>query len=173
MSLNGKTCWTKSKMVGTSGTQQCGGFFKEESVRVTGCYITLPSSSSQFQPLTVRVWTNLDGAADDESFGIDNVLIEKLSQIENKFENPQDFEGWNCGAISKCGELGNFCGGFNAKGKGSDIHKSFSLPAGSYSVELDFIRVDSWFVCNAVGCCVGTQQCCFGQTECRASRRDY
>ena len=73
MSLNGKTCWTKAGVVGRVGTQQCGGIFKEEMFRVTGCYVTLSGS----QVLTVRVWTNLDGDAADESFGIDNVFIQK------------------------------------------------------------------------------------------------
>ena len=39
-----------------------------------------------------------------------------------------------------------FCGGYNVKGKGSDIRKTFNLPAGTYSVELDFVKIDSWFV---------------------------
>ena len=71
VSVNGKTCWTKT-MSGRDGTQQCGGFFKEESFRVTGCYVTV-----SFE-LKVRVWTSLDGAADDESFGISNVIITKI-----------------------------------------------------------------------------------------------
>ena len=79
MSVNGKTCWTKAKAVGTNGAQICGGFFKEEKFRVTGCYITLSASDdTDVVPLTVRVWTNLDGEANDESFGIDNFIIAKL-----------------------------------------------------------------------------------------------
>ena len=62
------------------------------------------------------------------------------------FDNPHDFEGWNCGKITSCGRMGHICGGYNAKGTGSDITKTFHLPAGSYSVELDFIKIDSWFV---------------------------
>ena len=75
VSVNGKTCWTKT-MSGVDGTQQCGGFFKEERFRVTGCFVTLSGSDVKF-PLTVRVWTNLDGDASDESFAIDNVFIQK------------------------------------------------------------------------------------------------
>ena len=70
-----KTCWKKT-MSGRDGTQQCGGFFKEEGFRVTGCYATLAASEG----LTVRVWTSLDGAADDESFGIGNVVITKIQE---------------------------------------------------------------------------------------------
>ena len=69
-------------MVGTSGTQQCGGFFKEENVRVTGCYITLPTYKDDLS-LTVRVWTNLDGEADDESFAIDNVVFTQTERRGN------------------------------------------------------------------------------------------
>ena len=68
-------------MLATSGTQECGGFFKEESFRVTGCTIVLVASdTSSTVPLTVRVWTNLDGDARDESFGIANVIITDLLQ---------------------------------------------------------------------------------------------
>ena len=142
-----KTCWTRT-MSGIDGTQQCGGFFKEEHVRVS-CDVTL-SGSCYFKesiPLHVRVWTSLDGAADDESFGIANVVITKRQGIEkDSFKNPLDFEGWNCGKITTCGNLGQVCGGYNAKGQGSEMTKNFWVPAGSYSVELNFIKIDSWFV---------------------------
>ena len=90
VSVNGRTCWTKTGMLGTSGTQQCGGFYKEERFRVTGCYYTLLGKTTV--PLTVRVWTNLDSKADDESFAIDNVVVKKTerpanSGMINKFEN--------------------------------------------------------------------------------------
>ena len=65
------------------------------------------------------------------------------------FNNPNDFEGWSCGKITTCGKFGNVCGGFGVKAKDSDIKKTFMLPAGTYSVSLDFIKIDSWFVC----CC--------------------
>ena len=39
------------------------------------------------------------------------------------------------------------CGGYDVKGgSGSDLTKTFHLPPGMYSVELDFIKIDSWFV---------------------------
>ena len=80
VSVNGKTCWTKTNILGTVGTQQCGGVFKEERFRVSGCFVTLPAvvtlSGARLEtPLTVRVWTSLDGDPTDESFGIDNVVI--------------------------------------------------------------------------------------------------
>ena len=147
VSVNGETCWTKTAIAGTSGTQQCGGFFKEERFRVTGCDITLSGSEEANIPLTVRVWTNLDGGADDESFGIDNVVIAKRQENDkDSFKNRRNFEGWNCGKITTCGNLGQVCGGYNVKGQGSEIKKTFMLPAGFYSLELDFIRIDSWFV---------------------------
>ena len=76
MSVNGKRCWTKTGLVGTSGTQQCGGVFKEERFPVTGCFATLEEG----MPLTVRVWTSLDGDAGDESFAIDNVVIRAIGK---------------------------------------------------------------------------------------------
>ena len=69
--------------------------------------------------------------------------------MTDNFDNANDFEGWNCGKITSCGEFGQICGGYNTKGKGGDITKTFvDLPAGKYSVALDFIRIDSWFVCT-------------------------
>ena len=72
VSLNGELCWRQTGILGTRGTQECGGGFKEERFPVTGCSVTLDAD----MPLTVRVWTNLNGDARDESFAIDNVVIE-------------------------------------------------------------------------------------------------
>ena len=77
MSANGQTCWIKRNLVGSTGTQICGGRFKEEIFRITGCDITLWGAPDSLLPLTVYVWTNLDGNASDESFGIDNVIVSK------------------------------------------------------------------------------------------------
>ena len=63
-----------------------------------------------------------------------------------QFNDRNNFEGWNCGEITKCGKYGRICGGYNAKGKGSDIQKTFQLPTGTYVVTMDFIKIDSWFV---------------------------
>ena len=77
-----------------------------------------------------------------------SILPAKPQEIvsTDKFDDPEVLGGWNCGQITKCGDMGNICGGFNVKGKESDIKKTFMVPAGTYSVELDFIRIDSWFV---------------------------
>ena len=64
---------------------------------------------------------------------------------KDEFNNPDDFEGWNCGKITTCGDH-QICGGYNVTSKGADMTKTFMLPAGRYSVELDFIKIDSWFV---------------------------
>ena len=64
---------------------------------------------------------------------------------KSDFENANDFEGWNCGRITICGDH-QICGGYNVKGKGSYITKTFMLPAGKYSLQLDFIKIDSWCV---------------------------
>ena len=92
VSVNGKMCWIKSNIIGTEGTRLCGGFFKEEVFRVTDCLVTLPAGwkqrllpagSEETVPLKVYVWTNLDGDAADESFGIDNVIVEKVEETGN------------------------------------------------------------------------------------------
>ena len=80
MSVNEEVCWYKKDILATEGTKQCGGHFKEQTFRVTGCYVTLRSILDETPPLTVRVWTNLDQAADDESFAIDNVVVTKIEE---------------------------------------------------------------------------------------------
>ena len=67
------------------------------------------------------------------------------------FNGSNNFEGWNCGKITKCGKYGNICGGYGVKGKGSDIQKTFQLPVGTYAVMLDFIKIDSWCVLASGG----------------------
>ena len=71
--------------------------------------------------------------------------VEPLPTIA-KFDNKDDFEGWNCGKITTCGKFGNVCGGPKTKAAKHDIKKTFAVPAGKYLVALDFIKIDSWFV---------------------------
>merc|ERR1712019_332675 len=65
--------------------------------------------------------------------------------ITANFQNEKDFQGFNCVAITNCGSLGKICGGYNTKAKSHDIKKTYKdLPAGTYEVSLDFIKIDSW-----------------------------
>ena len=96
---------------------------------------------------TVLVYTQENSAANDESFGIDNVVLRKVWSQKADFEDTKDFEGFNCVKITICGSLGKICGGYNTKAKSHDIKKTYkNLPAGTYEVSLDFIKIDSWFV---------------------------
>ena len=73
--------------------------------------------------------------------------------LVSNFTNPNDFEGWTCGKITKCGKFGNLCGGALVKGYAQDIRKTFNLPAGTYALTLDFIKIDDWLVrVRFVGC---------------------
>ena len=77
VSVNGKTCWTKNGIVLQKGGSECGnGYFKSEERFAVACKVTLLGSGNR--PLTVRVWTTLDQTSKDESFGIDNVVVQKL-----------------------------------------------------------------------------------------------
>ena len=69
-----------------------------------------------------------------------------FTSVTAKFDDTNDFEGWNCGTITTCGKYGNVCGGYNTKAKGNDIKKTFEVPEGTYWVTLDFIKIDSWLV---------------------------
>ena len=140
--VNGKTCWTKK--VAGGGKQLCGsksnGWNEEKiAVKCTG-------ETNAKGELTLRVYTQLDSAANDESFGIDNVVLRKVWSQKADFEDTKDFEGFNCVKITTCGSLGKICGGYNTKAKSHDIKKTYtSLPSGMYEISLDFIKIDSWY----------------------------
>ena len=61
-----------------------------------------------------------------------------------------NFNGWTCGKVQACGKWGNICGGHNSgKGAGEEITKTFTgLDPGKYTVTMDFMMIDSWFVCS-------------------------
>ena len=94
----------------------------------------------------------MDSSLIRKNFLVYNLLISSWvhrisgTVITQEFNNPKNFEGWSCGKVQKCGSFGNICGGANVKGKGSNIQKTFMLPAGKYSVKLDFLEIDTWFV---------------------------
>ena len=154
VSVNEQTCWVKSGLDGNDGEQLCGGIFKEEVFPIRNCYITLSAGGKKAKktlPLTVRVWTNLDGKSEDESFAIDNVAVKKVNELPvgtvrvNKFDSLNNMEGWDCSKITECGNLGRICGGYEVKGKEVSIKQTYTnLPPGTYSLELDFIKIDSW-----------------------------
>ena len=76
---HGNTCWSRAFHT-AEGTQQCGeslGGWHELVVPVS-CEVTLVGSGDR--PLAVRVWADLNGAANDESFGIDNVVIRGMDK---------------------------------------------------------------------------------------------
>ena len=77
VSVNGEACWSQT-LSGTNGSPQCGGSsstaWNEESVPVT-CQAEAVGGK-----LTVAVYAHLDSfSGADESFGIDNVEISKIS----------------------------------------------------------------------------------------------
>ena len=56
-----------------------------------------------------------------------------------------DMKGWSCGDITSCGSYGKICGGYNTKGAGATIEKTYvGLQPGLYSISLDVIKIDSW-----------------------------
>jgi len=71
--VNGKTCWQK-KLAAGSGKQLCGqkhNGWNEARYQVS---CTGDAKDGQF---IVRVYTALNSAANDESFGIDNAVLTK------------------------------------------------------------------------------------------------
>ena len=124
---------------------------------------TAPAVNGQF---TLRVYTRLNSAANDESFGIDNVVLKKYAApppfktLTANFQNEKDFQGFNCVKITTCGTFGKICGGYNTKAKSHDIKKTYkNLPDGTYEVSLDFIKIDSWCESFALGVWIALVPC--------------
>ena len=144
VSINDKQCWSES-LSSREGSEQCGrsnNAWENENLIHVHC-----QAQSVGDKLMVRVHTNLDGHASDESYAIDNVVVTKLvTSIKSEFNTQDDFEGWNCGKITSCGKYGNVCGGHNVKGKRNQIVQTFKVAKGMYSVALDFVRIDAWYV---------------------------
>ena len=156
--VNGKACFSKN-LFSDQGKHVCGqshsGWRKDDRLKVT---CTVAAMNGTF---TVRVYTNLDSAGDDESFGIDNVVFKNVGDdsrgapsgsMTSNFDDG-DFQGWSCNKITTCGSFGKICGGFNTKAKSDEIKKTFNVSPGMYSVSLDFIRIDSWLVCCSMVLC--------------------
>ena len=86
VSVNDKICWRKTGIIGSSGKQLCGAtgkMLREKVFQVKNCYVELFAAPEATVPLTIHLWTNLDGEADEESFGIDNVVVTKLQDDSN------------------------------------------------------------------------------------------
>ena len=155
VSLNDQVCWKKTGITTEEGTQVCGQNQpkNEKKYPVYGCSIKFPGSGTK--PLKIRVWTDLDEPAEDESFGIDNLLIrrEKLTfPLICRFDgtdHPACCDNGCCDRLATdCGKFGKICGGFNLKGRNDEIVFSLMAPAGeqyTYYVTMDFIKIDSWF----------------------------
>ena len=84
--MNDKTCLTK-KLAG-SDKQVCGSKsngWNEDKIKVK---CSAPAVKGQF---TLRVYTQLNSAANDESFSIDNVVLRKIWIQKATFSDPKDF----------------------------------------------------------------------------------
>ena len=147
--VNDKTCFNKV-LTGGQGKQVCGSNnngWHEDSMKVT---CTGTAVDGKF---TVRVYTTLNSAGDDESFGIDNVMMMKVGDTSGgkgpsekmtaTFDNG-DMQGWSCDKITTCGSLGKICGGYNTKAKSHEIKKTYKVDPGKYTIIFDFIKIDSW-----------------------------
>ena len=69
--------------------------------------------------------------------------------LDSTVVHREDFEdnqmnGWSCGAIQSCGTYGKVCGGYNQKGAGDTIEKTYTVTTGRYLVQIGILKVDSW-----------------------------
>ena len=155
--VNGKECFNKVLTAG-QGKQVCGkghNGWNEDSMK-----ITCTGTAAKDGKFTVRVYTTLNSNAQDESFGIDNVVMKKVGDdsgggggggdgggssggMTANFDDGS-MAGWSCDKITTCGSFGKICGGYNTKAKSHEIKKTFKVDAGKYSIAFDFIKIDSW-----------------------------
>ena len=98
MSMNERKCAIKQNLLGTNGEQLCGGWYKEQVFRVKGCRVKLYGAPGADVPLTVRIWTDLDGDATDESFAVDNLRISKLIEAGNA-RLIYNWRSWSMGPV--------------------------------------------------------------------------
>ena len=148
---------SKTKSWGSSKTKSSGSTFSSGSSKIKSSGSTFSSGSSQTNS---RGSIFSSGKSKTKSRGFFKLPRSRPRSRPFYRRGPKStktpFEGWNCGEITTCGQFGQVCGGYNVKGAGSELTKTFDLPPGMYSVELDFIKIDSWFVCM-VGSGVRTQ----------------
>ena len=78
MLLNDKVCWTRTNR-DQGKPNRCGQGRADERWPVTGCTVKLCCQGEI--PLKVTVKTNLNQPGEDESFGIDNVVVEKTEGL--------------------------------------------------------------------------------------------
>jgi hypothetical protein len=144
-------CWSQSFVYSDGPDSQCGAspsHWEEQKVAVTCDNVYVPGTE-----LTVTVGSTLNQPASDESFAIDDVSVKLKTALSSDFTRPgthDEFEatmdGWNCGAVTTCGAYGKVCGGYNQKGNGQTLSKTYAATPGSYDVSLDFLKIDSWSV---------------------------
>ena len=76
VSVNGKECW-REKFEASDGAQECG---KDEEWWSKDKLVAVECKEEAVDgKLTVRVYTELEQTARDESFAIDNVVIKLIS----------------------------------------------------------------------------------------------
>ena len=95
---------------------------------------------------TVRVYTQENSAANDESFGIDNVVLRQIWMQKADFSNPKDFQGINCVKITNCDST-SMVVPTPRRNRTHDNKKTYAdLPSGLYQMSLNFIKIDSCYV---------------------------
>ena len=138
VSLNDQVCWKKTGITTEEGTQVCGQNQpkNEKKYPVYGCSIKFPDSGfgGGNKPLKIRVWTDLDEPLPDESFGIDNLVIERVEDTTT--------------APSAC--LLNIITCSTGVCSRADTHlKGFlNVPTRAYSIDTDLLALFRRAICN-------------------------
>jgi len=150
VNVNNRRCYNSPAFRHNQGQQVCGQRHNWYEMKFRINCRNQRVTGSGLRSLTVRIWTSLNEHASNESFGIDNVRITgtvtKASSFKNIAEsfNTGSSHGWNCVRTTVCGKYGRICGGYNTKGRGTYLQKTYRVPAGVYQVSFDFVKIDSW-----------------------------
>ena len=166
--VNGKKCWEK-KLAADSGKQLCGSKnngWNEEKIKVS-C-TAAATSKGEF---TVRVYTKLNSAANDESFGIDNVKLAKAAAPTvckaPKYVN-KDKKCVACPKGSTCdGKKATACKSPKVVKANKCVAVTFKTITANFQNEKDF----SGFNCVKITNCGSLGKICGGRTTSRRRTR--
>ena len=78
VSVNGKECWKQTFWGSLGGSNQCGGDQGQTAANEASVAVVCEAEAVSGK-LTVRTYSSVNQGPHDESFAIDNVVIDKIS----------------------------------------------------------------------------------------------
>eukprot|EP00045_Choanoeca_perplexa_P017860 m.268897 g.268897 ORF g.268897 m.268897 type:complete len:2269 (+) comp17659_c0_seq1:97-6903(+) len=153
--VDGTVVYSTAESGGT-GTQECGNGQDYARESLHSFDIIIPHTASS---VTVLVRTNLNGEANDESFGIQKATVWVVDAtqdnvIEDTFTVDSVPSGWNALntfndvalSVKTCGDYGPILGGYQQLGVEALLYKCFdtTTPHTELIIDMEVVAVDSF-----------------------------